>query len=542
MPTNENFNQPNNGGNPNPWFNQNNGGMNPNQGMNPNMNGTNPNPGVNPNNNGPRIIQTDAGAKDGQDKCPACGSTDITLNSKTGMLRCNFCRHEFKPQAFEGMETDIAHLEGEVFGSGTQNIQNDSDKNVVTLKCTSCGAEVVIDTAEVTQARCHWCRNTLSINQQVPNGAIPDMVLPFKLSKADAQKKIEEFVGKRKFFAHPKFVEEFTTNNIMGVYCPYMVVDVNGHARFTGQAEHELRHYTVGSGDNRRTRYDAELFDVQREFDLTIEGLTVESNSDKLDTKSANKTNNIINSIMPFDTENCVKWNANYLKGYTSEKRDVNVDQLRPLVDAQSADIARFAANETMQYYDRGARWSEQSFQVKGKQWRSAYLPIWLYSYQQKTNDGRDSILHYVAVNARTQETMGSVPIHMPKLLGVSAIIEAIGLILYLATIDFKYRWIFLLGGIIYYFIMYGKYRNKSARHHHETETKKHIFGLRKFDNFVKKLTGLSNAKINGMNSNQINGSNAKSSVINNLANDTINKFKDDPIDAIFGIQTKKKK
>ncbi len=60
---------------------------------------------------------------------------------------------------------------------------------------------------------------------------------------------------------------------------------------------------------------------MEREFDLTIDGLTVESSVDKLNTGASDKTTNIINSIMPFDTENCVKWNANYLKGYTSEKR-----------------------------------------------------------------------------------------------------------------------------------------------------------------------------------------------------------------------------
>lgn len=45
----------------------------------------------------PTIIQTDVGAKDGQNKCPKCGATDISLNVNTGKLRCNFCRHEFEP-------------------------------------------------------------------------------------------------------------------------------------------------------------------------------------------------------------------------------------------------------------------------------------------------------------------------------------------------------------------------------------------------------------------------------------------------------------
>ena len=299
-----------------------------------------------------KIVKTDENSKDGQNKCPQCGSTDIAVNAKTGRLRCNFCRHEFEPEKIQGMETDITKLEGEIMGSGAQDIVQDTIDTIKTFKCSSCGAEVVIDTNESTQARCHWCRNTLSVNQQIPNGVIPDVVLPFKLTKKEAKEQIENFVGKRKFFAHPKFKEEFTTENIMGVYFPYMVVDINAHTYFAGHGEHQTRRYTRGSGNNTKTYYDADLYEVERDFDLAIEGLTVESSSDKLK-KQQNRTNNVINAIMPFDIENSVKFNANYLKGYTSEKRDTNIDELRTLVDNQSKDIARFAANETLKQYDR---------------------------------------------------------------------------------------------------------------------------------------------------------------------------------------------
>lgn len=464
----------------------------------------------------PKVVKTDRGSKDGQNKCPQCGATDISVNAKTGKLRCNFCRHEFEPEKVEGLEADLTKLEGEIIGSGTQDIQEDT-QNVVTLKCSSCGAEVVIDTAESTQARCHWCRNTLSINQQIPNGSIPDVVLPFNLTKAEAKEIIENFVGKRKFFAHPKFREEFTTDNIMGVYFPYMVVDINSHAKLIGQGEHEVRRYTRGSGDNRKTYYDADLYEVGREFDLTIEGLTVESSSDKLNKHASDKTNNVINAIMPFDIEKCVKYNANYLKGYTSEKRDTNIDDLRPIVDEQSKDIARFAANETLKDYDRGVCWSSEQLDVKGKQWKSAYLPVWLYSYQQVKSEDK-KVLHYVAVNARTKETMGSVPIHMPKLLGVSAIVEVLG---YLATllVHFKYENLFLLSGIIYFIVNYMRYRNSNARHHHEKETKTKMFNLRKIDNLIKRQKGLSNSRMTGANNTKVSGQNISETLMNSLNN-----------------------
>ena len=457
---------------------------------------------------GTRIIKTDEGAKDGQTKCPKCGATDISLNVKNGKLRCNFCRHEFEPEKFSGMEEDISHLEGEIMGSGATDIIADTN-DMVTFKCSSCGAEVVVDTSKSTQARCHWCRNTLSVNEQIPNGAVPDTVLPFKITKDEAKDSIEKFVGKRKFFAHPQFRREFTTDNVMGVYLPYMIVDANAHANMSGQGEHKTRSYTVKEGDHTKTYYDADLYNVEREFDLTIEGLTVESSEDKLDTRNKNKTTNIINSIMPFDTENCVKWDSNYIKGYTSEKRDTNVSQLKGLVIEQSKDIARYAANDTLQFYDRGVKWNREDLQIKGQQWKSAYLPVWLYSYQQKK--ASVNLLHYVAVNARTKETMGSVPIHMPKLWLMSTFVEILGIVATMLTMfsvdkDENWPWIFLLAGPIYFAIIYAKYRNQGARHRHESETKTNMTHLRKVDEFVKKRRGLSNATMDGANNKRVSG------------------------------------
>lgn len=452
--------------------------------------------------NGPIIVKTDEGAVDGQNKCPKCGATDISVNTKTGKLRCNFCRHEFELEKLEGMETDLRNLKGEIVGSGATNIVADT-KDVVTLKCSSCGAEVVIDTASSTSARCHWCRNTLSINQQIPNGSIPDVVLPFKVTKDDAKIEIEKFVGKRKFFAHPKFRMEFTTNNIMGVYFPYMLVDVNAHASLSGEGEHQTRSYQVGSDEHKETRYDADLYHVEREFDIVINGLSIESSSDRLNVSSKEKTNNIINAIMPFDSENCVKYNANYLKGYTSEKRDTNIEQLKGIVKMQASDIARYSANDTLRTYDRGVAWKSETLDIKGSQWKAAYLPVWLYSYQEVKGDKK--LLHYVAVNARTKETMGSVPIHMPKLIGVSAGVELLGF-LAMMFVDWDYNWLFLLAGFIYFFIMYARYRNSGARHTYETETKKEVSNMKKVDRFLQSRTGLRNSMMEGANNTRLNG------------------------------------
>jgi len=160
--------------------------------------------------------------------------------------------------------------------------------------------------------------------------------------------------------------------------------------------------------------------------------------------------------------------------------------------------------------YDRGVRWTNERLDVKGERWKAAYLPVWMYSYQQKTND----LLHYVVVNARTKETMGSVPIHFPKLFGVSAIVEVIGVILCVLTMpflktddgDFNLSWLFLALGFVFFGIIYSRYRNKGARHHHEKETKATMDNLQKKDTFVEKRTALKNAKMTGANNTSVRG------------------------------------
>lgn len=456
-----------------------------------------------------KIINTDEGAKDGRNQCPQCGSTDISQNIKTSKLRCNFCRHEFTASGVA--DDDIFSLEGMSVGSGASDIIPDT-KDVLTLKCDGCGAEVVIDTAESTSARCHWCRSSLSINRQIPNGAVPDALLPFSISKVDAEAEIAKFVSKRKFFAHPRFTEEFNTSNICGVYLPYMVLDVNAHMDLSGVGEVLVKEYK-GTGDDDETYYDADAYYVERNFDIGVDDLTIEASSDKLNVNSKEKTTNIINAIMPFDTEHRVKYDSNYLKGFTSEKRDTNIEQIKRIAHKQAADVARLSAREHIKKYNRGVRWDRADFQVKGESWKSMYLPVWLYSYMQ-TASGKN-ILHYVAVNGRTKETMGSVPINMTKLWIVSIIIELFSAIMvFFLGLDFididpetkNIRWALLLGGVGFFAYIYTKYRNADKRHRHETETKYEVKNLQKRDEFKEHRYRLRESAIRGENSTDVAG------------------------------------
>ena len=381
----------------------------------------------------PETIDTSSSElRDGLNHCPKCGSTEIRHRAGTDKLICLYCRHEWTGQRVEeefGLGTGIEQLQGTEIASGAKDIDTDVE-HLRTFKCGGCGAEVVINTENAMTARCHWCRHLLGVNEQIANGAVPDAVLPFYIKKEDAVARIRQFVGKRKLFALKAFKEEFSPENVVGVYLPYMVVDANASADIAGFGEIETRRYTVGQGKDRKTYYDADVYQIERHVDFIVDDLAIESNAERgrLDVKL--NTNNVINAIQPFDTKNAVRWNASYLAGYTSEKRDSNVEQLRPTLEDQLLSIARAQVHRSTDRYGRGVRWEGEHLRVRGTRWVAMYLPVWLYSYHQPGRNG--GMLHYIAVNGRTGETMGSVPVQQWKLilaaLTIGTILESIAI------------------------------------------------------------------------------------------------------------------
>lgn len=374
---------------------------------------------------------------DGINRCPKCGSTDVQLRATAGELICLFCRHQWSEARLdETIENgDLTTLTGTTIGSGAADIDASVDV-LTTMKCSGCGAEVVVNTAETMTARCHWCRHVLTVNEQIPNGAVPDAVLPFTITHGDAVERIKAFAGKRKLFADRAFAADFTPENIVGVYMPYMVVDSNASAEITGKGEIQTRKYTRGSGDDEETVYDADRYEVRRNVDFTVDDLTVESSAERANFDSRANTNNIINTILPFDTENAVKWNASYLTGYTSEKRDQDVSHLVPAVEDQLLSIARSQVEPSVKQFDRGVRWEVERLDVHGTRWVSMYLPVWLYSYYHEVKG--KGMVHYIAVNGRTGEVMGSVPVSHKRLLAaavsVGGVIDAGVIALMVAT------------------------------------------------------------------------------------------------------------
>ena len=69
------------------------------------------------------------------------------------------------------------------------------------------------------------------------------------------------------------------------------------------------------------------------------------------------------------------------------------------------------------------------------------------------------------------------------------------------------FAFLLLFSGVIFYAVIYFRYRNADKRHFHERETPAQLLNLRTQDTAVRRLTGLKSARMSGANNTRVSGS-----------------------------------
>lgn len=372
-----------------------------------------------------KLVNHQRDAVAGLDKCPRCGSSEAEYVIEKRALVCGSCRHENHGKSVGerfGRREKLRELEG--YTASVSSAAKISSDVIVTVKCDGCGAEVAVNTAVKLSEKCHWCRQTLSLNNRVPNGAVPDGILPFTITKAEAMSHIRGFLSGRWFFALTRFKREFQVENVYPIYLPYTVVDARFEGELWGSAELHKRSYKQGKS----TRYDYDVFSIYRHFSALANDVPVEASSARQVDIHQN-TNNVLQAVQPFPVEHALDFRAHYLNGFHSERRDLNPATIHMQIHNQLLTILRGQGALTIGDYEkRGVRWNTELVDVEGIHMASIYLPIWLYSFVEtnakvKGRTRRQDLIHYIAVNGITGKTMGSIPVNRPKLLLFSVII-----------------------------------------------------------------------------------------------------------------------
>lgn len=232
-------------------------------------------------------------------KCPECGAP-MRFNPDTSSLHCDYCNRVIN------LSKDESNEEIDFFSVETDNLSWQNETQII--KCESCGSENVVSKKEMSTT-CPFCGSRQVVSYDAIAGIKPNSVIPFKLSLDDAKNCYQKTI-KKKAFAPRKLKKEYLDLMLNGVYIPSWTYDSCTFSTYSGRLGKRYT-VTVGSGKNRRTETRIRWFSIRGTKILDFDDILVNSG------KSLSQ--NELNSISPYSTNESLDFNEGYLAGFHAE-------------------------------------------------------------------------------------------------------------------------------------------------------------------------------------------------------------------------------
>lgn len=242
-----------------------------------------------------------------QYKCPEC-EADLKFDPRDSMLKCEYC----------GYEEEVLEDKENVEFDFTQGLQQEESWNdeTKTFKCSQCDSLNVVSINEICHI-CPFCGSTQITETEELPGIKPHRVVSFTIDSKKAEESYKLKIKKNIFVPSKVKKMQDIKLNISGVYLPVFTFDTNTSSKYAGRLG-KTYVTTVGSGKNRRTVTRVRWFSVKGTKNLTFDDLLVNSGK-KI-------TQNELNKIEPFDTNNAYNYNNKYLASFIAEHYSLNLD------------------------------------------------------------------------------------------------------------------------------------------------------------------------------------------------------------------------
>ena len=340
-------------------------------------------------------------------KCPSCGG-NMTYDPITEALHCSYCNSTKKI-------AELKSTEEYDLGSGLA-IENDWNEGKSIFHCQFCGADNVKDSNDLSST-CPFCGSDSVIKSEELPGIKPHRVIPFKVSKDEAlgmfQKKL-----KKALFAPRKLKKTYKETKMNGIYLPSWTFDSECIAEYKGVLG---KYYTrtVGSGKNRHTVTEVRWF--------SIKGVRKFNFDDILVTSGKALTNEQVNDILPYNTNDSLVYDEGYLAGYNAEHYTITLEEGWFASKKKTEAIMK---NEIVNSYNHDVVKNFYMEPVYSNiKYKYVLLPIWKSNYTFHNKN------YYFIVNGSNGKVGGKMPVSFWKVfITILIIIIIAGLIIGLAS------------------------------------------------------------------------------------------------------------
>lgn len=297
-------------------------------------------------------------------KCSNCNSA-LLYDIKTGKMKCESCDSLFPVPDLKTSKSEEDMMEGEIFS------------------CTSCGATVMVNNVECA-THCSYCGQPTVIFERVSKVLKPHKILPFKVTKEEAEQALRQKM--KKGFFIPKPIKHFQVEKITGIYVPFWVVDVDYH---------DKQLLVENAEDNPKTFF--------RDETVPFKNLTVDA--------SLQFSNELSERLEPFHLQALPDFNEAYLSGFYADCYDENIDAVKDRIFHRCKD---FYDRESVKAVDCTGVKIRSSF-PKWEMTKENYtmLPVWFLTIRYKEKP------YTFLVNGQTKKVVGAVPYVKGKIVGL---------------------------------------------------------------------------------------------------------------------------
>ena len=328
-------------------------------------------------------------------------------------MKCPYCDTEFELDTLEqfsqeNLESDTDPKWGAENVKSAEEELDDENGTLVSYICESCGGEIIADQS-MAASSCPYCGNSVIVMKQLKGTLKPDMVIPFKLDKKQAQEKLRSHL-KGKVLLPSLFKSENRIQEIKGIYVPFWLYDCDARADIRCRA---TRVRSWSSGDWHFTETSHYL--VSRSGDIGFEMVPADGSKKMDDT--------LMQSIEPFDYSEGVDFQTAYLAGYLADKYDQTASDCAASVNTRIRNSTVQSFMNTIHGY---ATCIPEHTRISLTQGKITYalLPVWILNTVYKGKK------YTFAMNGQTGKFVGDLPVDKGKAGRIAGGVMAAGTLL----------------------------------------------------------------------------------------------------------------
>lgn len=357
--------------------------------------------------------------------CKNC-SHALIYDPGVKMMLCTSCGSTFKAEEVESeakkyREDERVRSRGEIYGDDNEEIVEEFLENYI-YTCSECGGEIVIHGSEAS-TKCVFCGNANVVFSRVSKEKMPDLIIPFTVTKEQALTAIRNKIAHSLFV--PTEIKNFQAEDVRGIYLPYWIVD-------TQFEEACVISSRVQSGKYSKTVYTGRRGNMHMKS-FPIDGCAILSNESSA-------------RLEPFNPSGLIPFDEDYLLGFYSNASDISYDEMWQVAGNRAREIFREAAMKNV----RGSSpkiIAESHMTSVLNTYKYAMFPVWFVTF---TYEGQHNT---ILVNGQTCKVVCGLPWRKPLFWAMT-----IGIGIALTFISY-----FLFKGMFTAFLTMGSSRRSSS-------------------------------------------------------------------------------